>query len=441
MKKPGIKSISTGIGLMLLQAASVFASPSANGINSCIDCTSCPEASRGFVSLPFSEFPFLLLVEVVAIFLLFRTNQLKKIFWVLGLTLFVGLSVSFAGQIQNGEKQTAIPNDTITETTLSVVDTTTSEAFTDDEFVSVDSDEFQSIENSDEFVTADGDGDFQEFIEEPAPDQLIDDNEITSLVRTIIALLMTVIAGFAYTRFKGRKLRFVILLASLIYLGFYSSACPCMISSFQNLILISLGEPIRWVTLIWFLGLLPITYIFGKVWCGWVCHLGALQEFIYRPGLFKGLHTEKAQRALKIVQYIALIALVVQLLITRTNLFIKIDPFKVAFNLFSVNITGYVLLAILLISSLLIYRPFCRAICPIGLVLGWIEKIPGASRLQITPSCKSCKQCVKVCDSNAISSFDGKYIIDQENCIRCGNCLDTCRFDAIEKNRKLRKEK
>jgi len=427
--------------LLIIQAETSAGNLSANGISSCVDCISCTKTSGGIISLPFNEFPFLLLAELVFILVVFSTNRLKKTFWALGLTLFIALSIGVSGQIKNQNDRPTIQSDTLSETTTDNADTTVFETFNNEEFVAAENDEFENIDNSDEFVTADGHEDFQEFTEQPATDQIIDDNEISSLIRTITALFLTVIAGIAYTRFKGRKLRFIIMFGSLIYLGFYSSACPCMISSFQNLILISLGEPTRWVTLIWFLGLLPITYVFGKVWCGWVCHLGALQEFIYRPGLFNGLQNEKAQRILKIAQYTAFIALVLQLLITRSNLFIKIDPFKVAFNLFSVNITGYVLLAILLISSLLIYRPFCRSICPIGLALGWIEKIPGASRLQIKHSCKSCKQCVKVCDSGAISSINGQYVIDQGNCIRCGNCLETCRFNAIEKNRKLRNQK
>jgi len=441
--KHRVKSILTLTAMFFLQLNAVLANTTLTSINSCVDCTACNEASGSFATLPFKEFPFLIVLEIILILLLAKANRLKKLFWVVGLTCFIGLSMSVSSLSSVQENHpSSFSADSTGTILIAVTDMADSLSASDlDEFTPMDSDEFESIVNSDEFVSSDGLDEFEAFTEQPENNSFIDDKEITTLFRTLIALILTVIAGFVYRSSQGRKLRFFIMLGALIYLGFYSSGCPCMISSFQNLILFLLGEPTRWVTLVWIIGLLPITYIFGKIWCGWVCHLGALQEFIYRPTLFKGLQNEKSQRILKYIQYGALVALILQLLITRINFFIKIDPFKVAFNLLSVNATGYVLLAVLLISSILIYRPFCRAICPIGLVLGWIEKIPGASKLQITPSCKSCKQCVKACDSNAISSTADQYIIDQENCIRCGKCLDTCRFKAINQFRKIKTSK
>ncbi len=441
--KHRVKSVSALTAMFFLQLNTVLANMTLTSINGCVDCTTCNETSGSLATLPFKEFPFLIILEIALILLLSKTNRLKKVFWGVGLTCFIGLSMSVSSQSSVHENHPSVLSEDGTSTTLvAVADVGDSVDTSDfDEFTQLDSVEFESVENSDEFVSSDGLDEFETFSEQPESNSFIDEKETTTLFRTLIALILTVIASLAYRKSRGRKLRFFIMLGTIIYLGFYSSGCPCMISSFQNLILLLLGEPTRWVTLVWIIGLLPITYIFGKVWCGWVCHLGALQEFIYRPTLFKGLQNEKSQRILRYVQYGALIALILQLLITRINLFIKIDPFKVAFNLFSVNATGYVLLAVLLISSILIYRPFCRAICPVGLVLGWIEKIPGASKLQITPSCKSCKQCVKACDSNAISSTADQYIIDQENCIRCGKCLDTCRFNAIDQSRKIKTSK
>ncbi|MEE9523309.1 MAG: NADH-quinone oxidoreductase subunit NuoF [Thermodesulfovibrionales bacterium] len=48
--------------------------------------------------------------------------------------------------------------------------------------------------------------------------------------------------------------------------------------------------------------------------------------------------------------------------------------------------------------------------------------------------CKGCTLCAKVCPSNAISGEKKKvHTIDQELCVKCGACFDTCKFKAVHK--------
>jgi polyferredoxin len=175
---------------------------------------------------------------------------------------------------------------------------------------------------------------------------------------------------------------------------------------------------------VWFLGLLPITYVFGKVWCGWVCHLGALQEFLHRQNQVAFLDGDRAQLAMRHLRHLFLGALLVQLAWTRENLFVHIDPFKVAFNLRSYYLTGWLLLGLLLLSALYVHRPFCRAVCPIGLVLGWVGRLPGALRLATDTSCRTCGRCGSRCQLHAI---DAQVRVSSEDCVLCGNCLNACK--------------
>lgn len=252
----------------------------------------------------------------------------------------------------------------------------------------------------------------------------------------VIIFILLGIIGFGLKYNSFRKTKGLFLLLSIAYLGFYRGACPCMISSFQNSILLIVGNDVKWITLLWFLALIPATYLFGKVWCGWLCHLGALQEFLFRAPKFKLLHTVKAQKVLKIIQISSLVILALQLIITHTNIWCKIDPFLVAFNLYSSNITGWVLLGIMLVSSVFIDRPFCRAFCPVGLILGWVALIPGARRLDKNSLCTDCPSCARECKHHAMIHEHKKTYLNNQDCIMCGDCMSSCKHSALGIKRK-----
>jgi len=61
----------------------------------------------------------------------------------------------------------------------------------------------------------------------------------------------------------------------------------------------------------------------------------------------------------------------------------------------------------------------------------------GACRSLLTFSidlakCKGCTLCAKNCPGNCISGEPkGPHVIREDRCLRCGVCVDTCRFDAI----------
>ena len=66
--------------------------------------------------------------------------------------------------------------------------------------------------------------------------------------------------------------------------------------------------------------------------------------------------------------------------------------------------------------------------CPAGACIALL-------RYFIEPEhCVGCTLCAKVCPVNCISGAPKKvHEIDQSRCIRCGQCLAKCRFDAIDK--------
>ena len=55
------------------------------------------------------------------------------------------------------------------------------------------------------------------------------------------------------------------------------------------------------------------------------------------------------------------------------------------------------------------------------------------NRYEVTSSCMGCEAhpCHSVCPKGAISMVNGKSVIDQEKCIKCGKCKEVCPYDAI----------
>ena len=53
---------------------------------------------------------------------------------------------------------------------------------------------------------------------------------------------------------------------------------------------------------------------------------------------------------------------------------------------------------------------------------------------KITDACRGCTACARKCPVNAITgNVKEQHVIDQNKCIKCGNCMATCKFGAIIK--------
>lgn len=298
------------------------------------------------------------------------------------------------------------------------------------EITTISTSEFEDVSaDTDEFETV-SDNEFEEvaFVEEVDAEPLVNKSNKRLLVVVLSLFLATALAGIFVEYPRLRNLRYLFLLVSLVVVGFgFGGSCPCMLKSFDNTFLFLLGHEVKWASLLLFLGLIPLTYVFGRVWCGWICHFGALQEYIHKNSKWNFWKTPKAQKVLFGVQIGVFAIWVLWLLIAQTSSVCKYDPFVKIFNLNINGVVNYIVVGLLIGLSLFVNRPFCRSICPIGFVLGWVARIPYACRLHVKDFCVGCGKCKNKCDKGAILGEQSiKHRVDANACIFCGECMTEC---------------
>ncbi|MCC7573188.1 MAG: 4Fe-4S binding protein [Candidatus Methanofastidiosum sp.] len=246
----------------------------------------------------------------------------------------------------------------------------------------------------------------------------------------LVTFGLMLLGGLYFFKLKRKEIRYLALTVSLIYLGFIRGGCLCVVGSLQQLALYSIGA-IKGNYLYWsMLFFLPIGFsiIFGRIFCGYACPIGAWQQLMAGIGnkLIKFRMSQKLDKVLKYFKFLFALIIVGAVVSTRYPFFQKIDPFS---YLFGFNFTLYGIISIVIVSgaSLLVSRPFCRYICPYGAVLAIFSKF-SIYKIKTKNSCIKCTLCDRVCETDAIV----KGIVDQSECIRCKKCIDSCKFGILK---------
>ena len=251
----------------------------------------------------------------------------------------------------------------------------------------------------------------------------------------VIVLLSLMVAGTFLLARGYRRARPFAMLIAVGFLGFYVGGCPCPIGALQNVFLYS-GDIATHMTPYVQLGaVVLVTLLFGRVFCGWACPMGATQFFLFQREHGKKNHWLEIPRQyhsiLRWSKYGVLGVLIALVILTGQPIFQDIDPFRALFNLDFRWGVPLAFLVVVLAASLVIGFPFCKYVCPLGALLGLLQPL-SLFKIRFSRSCTNCKVCSTVaCDYGAIEPGDACPTINQRECVRCGECLSRCPCNAI----------
>ncbi len=196
----------------------------------------------------------------------------------------------------------------------------------------------------------------------------------------------------------------------------------------------------------------------GRLWCGWACPFGALQDLIMRLRRRKDVIKLPPFPWLK---YLSLVGIMIAAGIIAETAFCKVCPSGSLFAaiphellpsestpadviLFQpsqepqIGTFFYVHLATLALSLVLfviIGRFWCRYLCPLGAIFGVFNRI-SILKIRLDESrCTGCKKCL----SNCPASFkEVESIGVSSDCIQCGKCIESCPTKALSISASLR---
>lgn len=217
-------------------------------------------------------------------------------------------------------------------------------------------------------------------------------------------------------------------------------------------------------------GLIAITLFFGRIYCSVICPLGVMQDVIGWLGKKKKKNRYSYSPERKVLRYVVLVIWAALLIAGIGGIAALVAPYssygRIAQNLFqpiyiagnnilaaiaehadsyafytkevwirsgttfAVAATTFIVLAILAWRN---GRTYCNTICPVGTLLSFISRF---SLLKIhfdAEKCRHCSLCTKNCKAACIDFKT--YTVDYSRCVACGDCIESCKFDALKYSR------
>ena len=171
-----------------------------------------------------------------------------------------------------------------------------------------------------------------------------------------------------------------------------------------------------------------LAILFGPVFCGWVCPLGTVQEWVAKLGkkLFKRRYNHFVPANIdNVLRYARYFILAWVIYVTATSgklIFATYDPYFALFNFWSSEVAwqAMIILGITLGLTLFVERPWCKYACPYGAVLGVTNLFRVFQIRRVASTCKNDGACSIMCPMNI--PVDTLKTVRDHQCISCLEC-------------------
>lgn len=193
-------------------------------------------------------------------------------------------------------------------------------------------------------------------------------------------------------------------------------------------------------------GVLGVSILAGRAFCGWICPIGTLQDLLgdLSSRLFKPWKKRKGKGNVRLpysisrpndawlrgIKYLILgIVLAASIGALYPPLQI-ICPVRALFSFQPVTPLLWSVLITFTITSLLNRRFWCKYLCPLGAILAPFNKISPLRLVLKADHCSSCARCDAACPMDI---EDLTHHLRSPECIQCLDCQEACQErDALE---------
>ena len=181
-----------------------------------------------------------------------------------------------------------------------------------------------------------------------------------------------------------------------------------------------------------FLSALPLIILavfLGRAFCGWICPVHTLLEWSHTAVRNWPASGKPAKKSVVLPTMILLMSLVGSLWVT-VPLFTTVSPVGVLSRFFYFGI-GLEILLVLIVLLLEFFQPmfWCRRLCPVGILYGWLGAVKLVGISLQNDQCNDCGICRAKCSMQVEPGGPGIY--NAVSCMNCGKCITGCSRNAL----------
>ncbi len=186
------------------------------------------------------------------------------------------------------------------------------------------------------------------------------------------------------------------------------------------------GVPAVFIALLAFVALFSV--VGNKLFCGWVCPIGAVQEAVHRLPAFVARKVKLPFRVTNGVRVFLFVAFLIVVFTTGVSVYDYFNPFE--FLHWGFGVAAVVTLAVVLVAAIFVFRPFCYLVCPLGLFTWLLEHVSLARVRLDKPRCNNCNTCALLSPCPAVPAILARRA-SRPDCHACGRCIEVCPEKAL----------